>query len=69
MIKMEDLQKKDSLVKWIGDLEVNVTSDIYDGKILDTQIEIEGGTLCWVCGEQRQEFIEKMQALVNEYRI
>ncbi len=69
MITMGYLEQHDLLVRWIGDLEVNATSDLHEDEILDTKIEIQGGTICWVPGEKRDEFIKKMQALVNEYRI
>jgi len=62
-------QKKDLLVKWVGDLEVNATSDVFDGEILDTKIEIQGGTLCWVAGSAREEFLKKLNDIIAEYRI
>lgn len=62
-------EQKDLLVKWVGDLEVKATSDVFDGEILDTKIEIQGGTLCWVSGSVREEFLKKLNELIAEYRI
>lgn len=62
-------EQKDLLVKWVGDLEVNATSDVFDGEILDTKIEIQGGTLCWVAGSVWEEFLKKLNDIIAEYRI
>lgn len=51
-------------------LSVRLTSDLIDGKKLDTKVEIlETGTLCWVCGEDRQKFIDELNAVIAKYRI
>lgn len=54
---------------YLGDLNVKLTSDYIDGKTLDTRVEIEAGTLCWIAGEQRDEFFAKMNELISHYRI
>lgn len=55
--------------KYIGDAPATLTIDIIDGQILDTKVEINNLTLCWVAGNQRQEFIDKLNEIINEYRI
>lgn len=54
----------------IGRLNANLKSEVYpDMPIGDTNVEVEGKTLCWVSGKQRDEFIEKLNELINEYEI
>lgn len=36
---------------------------------MDTQILVNDIQLCWVSGAEYAEFIDKLQNLVNEYRI
>ena len=53
---------------YIGDeLTCEMKIDHIDGEKLDTQIEIDG--TFWVCGSKRIEFIDKLAALIDEYRI
>lgn len=40
---------------------------VIDGEKLDTQVTLDG--VFFVGGDKRMEFKEKMEALVNEYRI
>ncbi len=51
----------------LGNLTAVVTSEVHDGRVLDTKIEIEGQSLCWVSGEQKDEFLNKMKELIEEY--
>lgn len=54
---------------FVGRLMLMAVSDVYDGELGETEIIIEGGTLCGVSGDKRNEFIEKLQKLINEYSI
>ncbi len=60
---------KYQITKQVGDLQITATSEVYFGELLDTTIEIEGGIMCCVAGNEREEFIQKMQELINKYRI
>ncbi len=55
--------------KQLGNLKITATSEVHLGEILDTKIEIDGGVLCWVAGNECDEFIDKIQALIIQYRI
>lgn len=50
-------------------LTINCESEVSDGILLDTKVTIEAGCLCWVSGEERDEFIAKMQEIIDKYRI
>jgi hypothetical protein len=65
---MSNIQTR-TMHTYLGELNVKLTAEIYDGRTLDTKVEIEAGTLCWICGEQRDEFFMKMNELIKEYRI
>lgn len=54
----------------LGD-EVKFTAiSEWDGaRRMDTKILLAGKQLCFVSGEEYQEFLDKLQNLVNEYRI
>ena len=53
----------------VGHLTVSMESDVDNGEVLDTKVEVEGSLLCYVAGNQRDKFIQKLQGLVDEYRI
>jgi len=54
--------------KYIGDeLSVEMDIDHIDGEYLDTKINIDGDF--WVEGNRRKEFSEKLEKLIDEYRI
>lgn len=60
--------KKTSEQKYIGDeLFVDMEIDRIDGDYLDTRVQLVGEF--WVGGSLRNEFVEKLERLVNEYRI
>lgn len=53
----------------INDLEILFTSDVYDGQILDTKVEINGETLCWIAGEGIQNFSSELKKLIQTFSI
>ena len=59
--------------KSFGDTTLRLTSDVVKGEKLDTRVEIsangEWETLCWVSGEQVDEFVSNLQKLIQHYRI
>lgn len=48
--------------------KVTLRSDYFDGKILDTQVEIHG-IPCWVSGDDRMKFVTELQSLIDKYKI
>jgi len=58
----------ETLTKAISDnVSVEMKTDVYLGERLDTRIKVDGEW--WVCGALRDEFCEKLGALIDEYRI
>lgn len=56
-------------IKHIGKLQAVLTSDVYDGELLDTKVWVEEGVLCWVAGSDREEFIKELNEIIEKYRI
>ena len=53
---------------YIGDeLKIDMVIDRHNGEYLETEIKIDGAF--WVYGSQRIEFKNKLETLINEYRI
>lgn len=53
----------------IGDLNSLLLIEIVDGVELDTQVEVNEGTLCCVAGAQKDEFIAAINEVIDKYRI
>lgn len=53
----------------IGDLDIRFESETYDGRPADTKVFVNGGLLCWICYDEIQEFLNKLQSAVSEHRI
>ena len=57
----------------LGNLTLTLTSEVRDEQMLDTKVEIEAGTICWICGEDREKFAaelsEALNKIVDKYRI
>lgn len=54
----------------LGDgITLTAVSEWVNNKRADTQIKLGGFQLCWVSGAEYDQFIEKLQDLINEYRI
>ena len=55
----------------IGDVVIKASSETYLNTLLDTKIEIlpDGGTLCWIAGITRENFIQELKQLIEKYRI
>lgn len=53
-----------------GDFNLKFTGEQYSGNpILDTKVELNGETLCWITWEERKEFARKLDDVLSEYRI
>lgn len=65
---MANIELKKNKVN-IGNLTAELRSDVFNGKISDTNVWIESGNICVVSGEQRFEFIDALNELIKKYRI
>jgi len=54
---------------FIGDLEFTLISDVYDGEIGDAEVKIGDKSLCWISGNERNNFINEFENLIAKYRI
>jgi hypothetical protein len=60
---------------FVGNTTVYYVSEVIDGEVLDTEVFIggeypgNGVSLCSIAGESIDAFHEKLEALVNEYKI
>lgn len=50
-------------------LSLSLTVEMDNGNEYDTRVQIEGGTLCWVSGPERHNFINELNELIAKYRI
>lgn len=48
---------------------LSATSEWVNNKRMDTDIRMGSESLCWISGAEYEEFIAKLQNLINEYRI
>jgi hypothetical protein len=47
--------------------EMKVCSDVENGKLMDTKVTISGHF--WIAGNTRDEFVEKLRNLIDQYEI
>lgn len=50
-------------------LTITLTGENYGDGPLDTRVEIQGGTLCWVSWPESDEFLKELNDLINKYAI
>ena len=53
----------------IGNLDVKLTSELVNGKRLDTRIDAIAGNLCYVAGETIESFLAELNQVIDKYRI
>ncbi len=54
----------------IGDLQIRFESEVWPGsKPADTKVFVNGGLLCWICYDEIDDFLNKMNQVVNDHRI
>lgn len=53
----------------IGNLVATLTSDVIDGRLLDTKVEIEGKNLCSISGLRKDKFLVELNEVITKYRI
>jgi len=56
-------------LKQLGDTEVLYISDVYAGEYLDTRVFIGGDCIIAIEGGKISEFHEKLEEVINKYRI
>lgn len=62
--------KNEKQYTYIGNIQLLLTSDVVDGKILDTKVEVmEEGMICWICGLEIDNFIKDINEVITKYRI
>ena len=55
---------------FIGNAKIVFTGEQFTGlPILNTEVSIGEETLCCISWPQREEFIDKLNAIISEYRI
>ena len=53
-----------------SNLRITFKGEQYKGMpVLDTKVEIEGGTLCYITWEEKENFFTELQALIDRYAI
>jgi len=62
------MKTKKAIFKF-GDSEIQTISDIEDNEYMDTTILINGSYVCTIAGNTLNEFIIKIQTIVNDYKI
>lgn len=51
-------------------LELSFVTEQFKGEPeLDTKVEIEGGTLCWISLPDKDKFVQELEAVISKYRI
>lgn len=50
-------------------VNVTYTSEVVDGKLLDTKVELVGTFLCHIAGESIEEFHQRLADVIREFRI
>lgn len=57
----------------LGHLTLTLTTETRGEQRLDTKVEIEGGTMCWIHGDDCEKFASELSAALNQivdkYRI
>ena len=54
---------------YFGDQRLTLTSCVYDGEVLDTVVRLGDSVICAIAGSQRDEFLDELGKLVDNYRI
>jgi len=68
MAKSEEITKADH-EKTVAGVKVLFTSDVYRGQKLDTAVKLESHVLCFIAGDQIDNFSKELDALITKYQI
>jgi hypothetical protein len=60
--------KKESTF-YVGNLNVKLSAEVYEGETLDTEVNIGGENLCVIAGSTIEDFKQELQALVDKFSI
>jgi hypothetical protein len=53
-----------------SELKLTFSGEQYKGQdVLDTRVEIESGTICWITWKDRDKFIDELNELIAKYAI
>ena len=55
--------------RMIGYINVELETEVIDGKNGDTSVSMNNHLLCWISGSTIDEFMHKLEHLVDKYRI
>lgn len=61
--------KKRVTTKRVNDVEIVFTSDVFDGKMWDTKVEINGAYICWISAESIEPVTKGFAELMQAHRI
>lgn len=53
----------------IGSLEIKFEGEVYDGRILDTKVSINGAELCWISWADKDSFVQDLKEAIEKYFI
>lgn len=54
----------------LGRINMTLRGEKYSGSpILDTEVKIGDTVLCWISWPDKEDFIKKLNAVINEYSI
>lgn len=53
----------------IGNVSIEVTTDTYSGRLLESTVGINSGILCEISGENVTSFISDFKELIQKYKI
>ncbi len=53
-----------------GNLRLTLSGEQYKGQdVLDTKVEIEAGTICWITWKDKEKFLSELKAVIDKYAI
>jgi len=67
---MKDDPKYFTEIKAFGDSPLKFTGEKFDSDpILDTKVELNDETLCWIVWKDREKFAKELNDVLSKYRI
>jgi hypothetical protein len=67
---MYEEPKKFTVTYNLGDLRITMVGErYYPQPIMDTSVNIEGGNICYITWDQKDEFIREINLVIEKYRI
>jgi hypothetical protein len=69
----QDQISKKTEKKYLGTeytgVNITYTSDKFKNQLLDTEVRVSDGVICWIGGIHIEEFHKALQELVDKYKI